>query len=320
MASKDVGTPLVTPRTCSLHSYSATPRSASGSRLTTPRDENPSAPRADFLRSSLSALPPRPATLAAAPPSAVFAPAAQVQQQRSTPVYAGGGDQEITSAASCGAAQLFGEQRIGEEAVSSSAAAVLLIALSALQQQEACGLGNADSSTNEHESQQVLIAALTMACRHIQRFHGPIADWFVSTSAAAATGAGGQVHVSCDAFPALLTELGVAHVVSRAEALQAFLAVDMDSKGQIDGQQLGLSLRSPAVLYTAHLLMQPSDQQLLASTSADKRSQRQTGKHICHHPQSPKNYPLLNLWCICINEPCQAHSSVVEYLNKDIHA
>jgi len=138
-----------------------------------------------------------------------------------------------------------------QEAEGAATAGVLLIALTALRLKEgAPGVAESAAAASAYGDNLIMSAALTSACRHIERAHGPIPAWFERAVSDSAGGAA-QVALTRESFSAQLSLLGVGHMISLSEAEYAFLAADLHSKGHIQGAALEVSLRSHAVEHTA---------------------------------------------------------------------
>ncbi len=265
--TSESGTPAVTPRTISTPrssrpSVSNTPRSAA-----TPRGqgEDKSKGRSSLLpghgtRFSASFLPEYSAYgkengapgAAARPNGEEWAGAEQAAHppEEARGVAAGAGEQQ--QAADSEVDHDYEETvASSQEADAAATAGVLLIALTALRLKEGAAGGAAESAASSaYDDNLIMSAALTSACRHIERAHGPIPAWF-ERAVSDSGGGPAQVALTRESFSLQLSRLGVGHMISLSEAGYAFLAADLHSKGQIQGTALEVSLRSHAVEHTA---------------------------------------------------------------------
>ena len=257
--SQESGTPLVTPRTISTprssrpSSVVATPRSV----VATPRDENTHGtsnlmPGHGTRFSAASFLPEYSAygkeggaqapknsddwgraTNAAADDDSATEQGQHFQKLKQKSIQGSGVEQ-----AEC----------MIDEAGASAAAGVLLLALTALRLKE--GSSEVDEGNNV-----IMSAALTSACRHIEKAHGSIPDWFERAASDVAGAELDPVALTREGFSRQLGRLGIGHMINLGEAEYAFLAADLHRTGKVQSQQLEKSLRSHAVEHTAVLLL-----------------------------------------------------------------
>ena len=264
--SQESGTPLVTPRTISTprssrpSSVVATPRSV----VATPRDEN--------THGTSNLMPGHGTRFSAAsflPEYSAYGRESGAQAPKNSDDWgtATNAAADVDSATEQGqhfqklkqkSIQGNGVEHVEgmlDEAGASAAAGVLLLALTALRLKEGSSEVDASADASAQDNNVIMSAALTSACRHIEKAHGSIPDWFERAASDVAGAELDPVALTRETFSRQLGRLGIGHMISLGEAEYAFLAADLHRTGKIQSQQLEKSLRSHAVEHTAVLLL-----------------------------------------------------------------